>query len=187
MGLRGLLTILAVAFAATACASSDNPEPANVACTAESAPPPGSAPGQTPVLFTLVTTPNGWQRRANLQPELIVYADGHAVSTPNAVGPSGAPDPPPPSLPGYIPKCLIDDAIADTVALRGVDFGSPTITDQGSRSIDYTHDPAVHLSIYAPGATNGLTQAQIDARARFAALYGKLIGGFVEAGSGAPK
>lgn len=190
MTLRSVLTIFAVLLAATACASTDDSGPVNAACTDSPdalAPPPSSTPGDTPALFTLITTPNGWQRRGNLQPDLVIYADGQAVSTPGAVGPGGAPEPPPPSFAGYVPKCAVDAAIADTVDLADADFGSPSITDQGSRSIDYTHDPAVELSVYAPGATNGLTPAQLDARSRFAAVYDKLVSGFVQTGPMAPR
>ncbi|MBJ8337386.1 hypothetical protein JGU71_00675 [Antrihabitans sp. YC3-6] len=144
--------------------------------------PTSTSPGDTPPLFTLTTTPNGWETHIDLGPQLVVYADFQAVSTPGAVGPGGNPSTPPEKFDGYLPSCIVEQAIADTEALATTDFGDPGITDQGGQTIDYTPTPPsdpVKLYIYAPGFDEYITAEQSAARDRFEALHTLLVGGFV--------
>lgn len=83
---------------------------------------------------------------------------------------------------GYLPSCIVEQAIADTEALRTTDFGEPGVTDQGGQTVDYTPqtgDP-IKLYIYAPGFDEYITAEQRAARDRFEALNMLLATGFVK-------
>lgn len=144
--------------------------------------PNSTSPGDTPPLFTLTTTPNGWETHIDLGPQLVVYADFQAVSTPGAVGLGGVPPTPPEKFDGYLPSCIVEQAIADTEALGTTDFGEPGVTDQGGQTVHYTPqtgDP-IKLYIYAPGFDEYITAEQRAARDRFEALTMLLATGFVK-------
>ncbi|QBS39999.1 hypothetical protein [Nocardia sp. CS682] len=145
--------------------------------------PAAHGPVSTPLaLLTLTTIPNGWQTRVDLRPQLEVSGDGRAVKTLDAVAAERNPDTPPQKVNGHIPPEDLAAALAETRALADLDFGMPTITDQGSQIIDLMPQPPeadAHLIVYAPGSTEGLSPDQQSARKRFADLYRKLLDAFV--------
>ncbi|MET9284144.1 hypothetical protein [Nocardia beijingensis] len=145
-----------------------------------SALPPIAAPL---ALLTLTTIPDGWQARTDLRPQMEVFADGRAVSSPDAVAPERRPETPPKRIDGHIPSGVLSAALAETKALATVDLGVPKATDQSSRIIDFMpQSPSddVHLVVYSPDTTEGLGAEQQAARKRFADLYRKLIDSFVQ-------
>ncbi|WP_107657978.1 hypothetical protein [Nocardia suismassiliense] len=154
--------------------------------TAAAAPPDqptAHGPVSAPLaLLTLTTIPNGWQTRIDLRPQLEVSGDGRAVKIPDAVAAERHPDSPPQKVNGHIPPEVLTAALAETRALAAVDFGMPTITDQGSQIIDLmpqAPEEDAHLIVYAPDSTEGLGPDQQAARKRFAALYRKLLDAFI--------
>lgn len=134
-------------------------------------------------LLTLTTIPNGWQTRVDLRPQLEVSGDGHAVKLPDAVAAERNPENLPKRINGHIPPEVLAAALTETRALATVDFGMPTITDQGSQIIDLMPQSAeedAHLVVYAPESTEGLAPEQQAARKRFTDLYRKLLDSFVQ-------
>ncbi|MEU8898330.1 hypothetical protein [Nocardia sp. NPDC048505] len=132
--------------------------------------------------ITLTNIPHGWSGRNDLRPELQVYADGRAIMKPDAAAPARPPDVPPQELHGVIRPDVLQAAQAEIRSLTEVDFGEPTTTDEAKQIIDYlprTRGKELHLILYAPGATEGLTTEQQDGRIRFAALYRRLLDAFV--------
>ncbi|GAB4585240.1 hypothetical protein [Nocardia sp. IFM 10818] len=123
-------------------------------------------------VFMLTTMPNGWQSRLDLRPVLEIRSDGTAVRRPDG-GPR--------ELQGKVPTEVTTAAATEIRALAQVDLGTPTVTDQGNMILDFMPaqpDPDVHLIVYAPESTEGLTDEQVAARARFATLYDKLLDAF---------
>ncbi|MFD0361117.1 hypothetical protein ACFQZZ_06595 [Nocardia sp. GCM10030253] len=148
---------------------------------AEPAPPTPAVPAIA--LLTLTTMPTGWQSRVDLRPMLEVYPDGRAVKTPDAIAADRAPDTPPQRLNGAVPLDVLNAALGEIRALSTVDLGMPSATDQGSQIIDVMPEQAdqdVHLIMYAPELTEGLTTEQQTARQRFTDLYRKLVDSFVQ-------
>ncbi|MFI6167037.1 hypothetical protein ACIBCN_09625 [Nocardia sp. NPDC051052] len=134
-------------------------------------------------LLTLTKIPNGWQTRVDLRPQLEVSGDGRAVKTPDAVAAERDPDNLPQKLNGHIPPDVLAAALTETRALATVDFGMPTITDQGSQIIDLmpqAPEEDAHLVVYAPESTEGLAPEQQAARKRFTDLYRKLLEAFTQ-------
>ncbi|MBF6256683.1 hypothetical protein IU468_10140 [Nocardia farcinica] len=132
-------------------------------------------------LVTLTTMPAGWSQRTDLRPHLQVYPDGRAVHRPDATAPDRDPGTEPREVVGTVPREALDKALAEIRALADTDFGVPAGTDQGSQIIDLMpENPAedVHLILYAPDATDGLSAEQRDARTRFTALYRGLLDAF---------
>ncbi|MEU1544172.1 MULTISPECIES: hypothetical protein [Nocardia] len=165
-----LLIVAAGSGAATADPALDRP----------SALPPIAAPL---ALFTLTTIPDGWQARTDLRPQLEIFADGRAVSSPDAVAAERRPETPPKRIDGHIPPDVLSAALAETKALATVDLGVPAATDQSSRIIDFMpQSPSedVHLVVYSPDTTEGLGAEQQAARKRFADLYRKLLDAFAQ-------
>ncbi|MGY1895250.1 hypothetical protein [Nocardia gipuzkoensis] len=165
-----LLIVAAGSGAATADPALDRP----------SALPPIAAPL---ALFTLTTIPDGWQARTDLRPQLEIFADGRAVSSPDAVATDRRPETAPKRIDGHIPPDVLSAALAETNALAAADLGVPRPIDQSSRIIDYMpQSPAqdVHLVVYSPETTEGLGSEQQAARKRFADLYKKLLDAFVQ-------
>ncbi|WP_228001570.1 hypothetical protein [Nocardia australiensis] len=150
-----------------------------------SAEPAPDAPPQAPpavALLTLTTLPNGWQGRVDLRPMLEVYADGRAVKTPDATA-ERAPGVATERLNGTLALDVLNTSLAEIRALSAVDLGTPTATDQGTQIIDVMPAPPeqdVHVIVYAPELTEGLSAEQQDARKRFADLYRKLLDAFVQ-------
>ncbi|WP_405165392.1 hypothetical protein OG203_09955 [Nocardia sp. NBC_01499] len=134
-------------------------------------------------LLTLTTIPSGWQTRVDLRPQLEVSSDGRAVKIPDAVASERNPDNLPQKVNGHIPPEVLAAALTETKALATVDFGMPSITDQGTQIIDLmpqSPEEDAHLVVYAPESTEGLAPDQQAARKRFADLYRKLLDSFVQ-------
>ncbi|MEV6768975.1 hypothetical protein AB0N05_10155 [Nocardia sp. NPDC051030] len=137
---------------------------------------PSSAP-TTPVsstpLFTLTGMPNGWQSRTDLHPALEVQFDGRAVKW---IGSQ--------RVTGTIPADVLTSAAAEVRALALVDVGMPTVSDQGTTIIDFmpaAPDQDVHLVVYAPEWTEGITDEQKAARLRVSDVYQRLLNAFIPA------
>ncbi|MGK8490907.1 hypothetical protein [Nocardia asiatica] len=165
-----LLVVAVGSGAATADPALDRP----------SALPPIAAPL---ALLTLTTIPDGWQTRTDLRPQLEIFADGRAVSSPDAVAADRRPETPPKRIDGRIPPEVLSAALAETTALAAADLGVPRPIDQSSRIIDYMPESSaqdVHLVVYSPEITEGLGAEQQAARKRFADLYKKLLDAFVQ-------
>ncbi|MGW4768409.1 hypothetical protein ACWEO2_10250 [Nocardia sp. NPDC004278] len=150
---------------------------------ATDAPPP--APVQAPLpataLLTLTTIPSGWSERVDLRPMLQIYADGRAVHQPDAASTTRSADVSPQRLTGTVPTDILNAALAETRALAALDLGMPSNDDRGSQIIDLMPAPPdqdVHLLMYAPEATEGLTTDQQANRKRFTDLYRKLLDAF---------
>ncbi|GAA5076953.1 hypothetical protein [Nocardia iowensis] len=159
--------------------------------TATAAPGPDAAPQPSahgPVseplaLLTLTSIPNGWQTRVDLRPQLEVFGNGRAVKIPDAVASERNPETLPEKVTGHIPPEVLAAALDETKALVTVDFGMPSVTDQGSQIIDLMPQPPeedIHLVVYAPEFTTGLTPEQQAARKRFTDLYRTLLDAFVK-------
>ncbi|MFI9511390.1 hypothetical protein [Nocardia sp. NPDC052566] len=147
--------------------------------------PPAAPPPPPPAtaLLTLTTMPNGWQSRTDLRAQLEVFADGRAVKVPDATAPTRDPNTPPQRIGGHIPTDVLAASVAETKSLAAVDLGTPGATDQGSQIIDLLPqqpDQDVHVVMYAPDATEGLSAEQQAARKRFADLFRKLLDSFVK-------
>ncbi|MGV9612505.1 hypothetical protein [Nocardia xishanensis] len=194
------LLVLAMTFTAGwGVAAADPAEPApqppaveNAAPATENPPalaahPPLPLPAPTPAhaaiaLLTLTTMPAGWQDRIDLRPVLEVYADGHAVRKPNAVAPERDRNTPPREVNGAVRREVIDAAIAELTALSTADLGVPAAGDGGSQIVDVMPEPPgqdLHVIVYAPDATDGLSAEQQSARKRFADVYRGLLDAFV--------
>lgn len=134
-------------------------------------------------LLTLTTMPSGWQSRIDLRPALEVYPDGRAIKTPDATAADRVPTTPPQRLNGTVSPDVLNAALAEIRALATLDLGMPSATDQGTQIIDVMPqqpDQDVHVIMYAPDLTDGLTSEQKAARQRFGDLYRKLVGSFVQ-------
>ncbi|WP_330179853.1 hypothetical protein OHB26_25895 [Nocardia sp. NBC_01503] len=136
--------------------------------------PAPSAP-QTPIpvttLFTLTTMPNAWASTPNILPALEVQSDGRALKRQDGK-----------ELNGTVPADVLAAAATEVRALALSDMGSPTVSDQGNMIIDFmpkSPDQDVHLIVYAPEFTDGLTDEQKASRKRFADLYQRLLNAFV--------
>ncbi|WP_336084071.1 hypothetical protein [Nocardia sp. SSK8] len=132
-------------------------------------------------LVSLTTIPDGWSQRTDLRPELQVFADGEAVRSPDAVSKDRKPETAAKKVTGRVDPAVLAAAEDEIAALAEVDFGIPAGDGKGTQIIDLMpEDPAgeVHLVVYSPAATDGLTGEQQDARKRFTALYKKLIDAF---------
>ncbi|MEV0292460.1 hypothetical protein [Nocardia sp. NPDC050710] len=169
--IRATLLILALTLAGSWGIATADPEPAP------------AAPAQPLALITLTTIPNGWQERVDLRPVLEVYADGHAVKKPDAAAADRSPQTPPQQLTGSVGNDVLQAALTEIKALGAVDLGTPSVSDQGTQIIDLmpqAPDQDVHLIVYAPEVTDGLSTEQQGARKRFADLYRKLLDAFVK-------
>ncbi|WP_330229770.1 hypothetical protein OHA40_27655 [Nocardia sp. NBC_00508] len=173
-GTKAVLLVVMLTLGVAAGTASADP-----AADRPSALPPIAAPL---ALFTLTTIPDSWQIRSDLRPQLEIFADGRAVSSPDAVAADRRPETPPQRIEGHIPPEALRAAVAETAALATADLGMPRAADQSSRIIDYMPEPAgqdVHLIVYAPETTDGLGADQQAARKRFADLYKRLLDAFV--------
>ncbi|MEV0338749.1 hypothetical protein AB0H49_06945 [Nocardia sp. NPDC050713] len=144
---------------------------------------PAPVPARSAVaLLTLTTMPGGWQERIDLRPLLEVYADGRAVRQPDAIAPERNPSTPPRQVDGAVRREVIDAALAELTALSTVDLGMPASGDGGSQIIDVMPEPPgqnLHLIVYGPDSTDGLTAEQQNARKRFSDVYRSLLDAFV--------
>ncbi|QLY29096.1 hypothetical protein [Nocardia huaxiensis] len=154
-------------------------EPAAPATPAPVSPVSPAAPAPAPVAATtqviLTTLPNAWQSRLDLKPVLEVLSDGTAVKRAD-----GGPQ----EVTGTVPSAVLATAAADIRALAAADMGTPSVTDQGAMILDFMPAPPdqeVHLIVYAPEFTEGLTDEQLAARAKFAELYNRLLTAFIPA------
>ncbi|GAB2633612.1 hypothetical protein [Nocardia goodfellowii] len=146
---------------------------------------PDPDPATSPVLaeVTLTTIPHGWSGRHDLRPELEVFPDGRAIKKPDAAAAGRAPEVPPQQLNGSLRADVLRAAQAEIRALSTVDLGEPAVTDESKQIIDLMpaeRGQEVHLILYAPGFTEGLSPEQQDGRIRFAALYRRLFDAFVQ-------
>ncbi|WP_460719506.1 hypothetical protein [Nocardia heshunensis] len=136
-------------------------------------PTPAQAPMPAVALFTLTAMPAGWQTRTDLHPSLQVQADGHAVKrADNNAQP----------VEGTLPADVIGAATAEVKALAAVDMGTPEKDDKGTSIIDYmpqSPDQDVHLIVYAPESSDGLTDDQKASRKRFDDLFQRMLNAFV--------
>ncbi|MEV6276464.1 hypothetical protein [Nocardia sp. NPDC051832] len=133
--------------------------------------------------ITLTNIPHGWSGRHDLRPELEVYPDGRAIKKPDAAFAGRAPDVPPQQLNGSIRADVLRAAQAEIRSLSMVDLGEPAVTDESKQIIDLMPEERgqeVHLILYAPGFSEGLSPEQQDGRIRFAALYRRLFDAFVQ-------
>lgn len=140
--------------------------------------PPAPAPAAATTTFLLTTMPNGWQNRTDLRPALEVLSDGRAVK--RTVGADGVVQ----EQNGTVAADASAKAASDIRALAVADLGSPSVTDQGNMIIDYMPAPPdqdVHLIVYAPEFTDGLTDEQKASRKSFNELYQRLLNAFVPA------
>ncbi|MFE7800251.1 hypothetical protein [Nocardia sp. NPDC057440] len=169
---KSALMVLVVALAGSWGTASADPAP--------DAPSP-AAPAVA--LLTLTTMPSGWQSRIDLRPALEVYPDGRAIKTPDATAADRVPSTPPQRLNGTVSPDVLNAALAEIRALATLDLGIPNATDQGTQIIDVMPqqpDQDVHVILYAPELTEGLTTEQQAARRQFADLYRKLLESFVQ-------
>ncbi|WP_084511075.1 hypothetical protein [Nocardia lijiangensis] len=187
------LLVLAMTFTAgwgvaAADPAAETHTPATENPPALAAHPPIPLPQPTPArsavaLLTLTTLPAGWQERMDLRPVLEVYADGRAIRKPDAVAPERDPNTPPRQVDGSVRREVVDAALAEITALSTVDLGIPASAgDGGSQIIDVMPEPPgqdLHLIVYVPDSTEGLTADQQNARKRFADVYRSLLDAFV--------
>ncbi|WP_405177144.1 hypothetical protein OG225_22345 [Nocardia sp. NBC_01377] len=151
--------------------------------TAAADPESGSADADSIALLTLTTIPGGWQERTDLRPILEVFADGRAIKKPDAASAERKPETPPQQLEGKIRPDVVRSALTEIKELATLDLGTPSITDHGTQIIDLMPQPpeqTVHLIVYAPDLSEGLTTDQQSARKRFADLYRTLLDAFVK-------
>ncbi|MEC3918190.1 hypothetical protein [Nocardia sp. CDC160] len=138
-------------------------------------PTPAQAPAPAVALFTLTAMPAGWQTRTDLHPSLLIQSDGHATKrADNAAQP----------VEGTVPADVIGAAAAEVKALAAVDMGTPGQGDGGTSIIDYmpqAPDQDVHLIVYAPESSEGLTDEQKASRKRFDDVFQRLLNAFVPA------
>ncbi|WP_067859582.1 hypothetical protein [Nocardia shimofusensis] len=143
-------------------------------------------PDQEPPDFALVsltTIPSGWTARTDLRPLLEVDADGTALHRPDILSPDRAADTAPREVEGKVSTDDLEKALERIRELRETDFGVPAVTGQGIQIIDLMpENPSddVHLVLYAPDATDGLSDEQRDAREKFAEVFDDLIDAFEE-------
>ncbi|WP_040797122.1 hypothetical protein [Nocardia higoensis] len=134
-------------------------------------------------LVSLTTIPGGWTMRTDLRPQLEVDADGSALHRPDVLSTDRAADTAPREVRGTVPAEDLDKALDRIRALRETDFGVPAVTDHGIQIIDLMpENPSedVHLVLYAPDVTDGLSDEQRDARKKFAEVFDSLMDAFEE-------
>lgn len=140
---------------------------------APGAPTPAQAPAPAVALFTLTAMPAGWQTRTDLHPSLQVQADGHATKRADATAQP---------VEGTVPADVIGAAAAEVKALAAVDMGTPEQGDKGTSIIDYmpqSPDQDVHLIVYAPEVSDGLSDEQKASRKRFDDVFQRMLNAFV--------
>ncbi|WP_246023805.1 hypothetical protein [Nocardia yunnanensis] len=138
-------------------------------------PAPAPTPAAAVALFTLTAMPAGWQTRTDLHPSLQIQLDGHATKRADSTAQP---------VEGTVPADVIGAAAAEVKALAAVDMGTPEQDDQGTSIIDYmpqAPDQDVHLIVYAPEISDGLTDDQKASRKRFDDLFQRLLNAFVPA------
>jgi hypothetical protein len=148
-------------------AAADNPP---APAPAPAAAPPAPAPAEL-----MLTTIPGGDGHSDITPTLQVRADGHAVKAADA---SGKNQP----VNGTIPGDVLAGVLSDVKALVPADMGVPRNADKSSTLLDYvgaTPDQDMHLVVYAPNASDGLTDAEKTNRKRFTELCTELLGAFV--------
>ncbi|MFF2551014.1 hypothetical protein ACFVUS_08435 [Nocardia sp. NPDC058058] len=129
------------------------------------------APVPVTTLFMLTTMPNAWASTPDIRPALEVQSDGHALRRQDGR-----------EINGYIPADALVAATTEVRALALSDMGSPSVSDQGNMIIDFmpkAPDQDVHLIVYAPEFSDGLTDEQKASRKRFADVYQRLLNAFV--------
>ncbi|WP_063906155.1 hypothetical protein [Nocardia kruczakiae] len=130
----------------------------------------------------LTTIPGGEHAGVTPAPTLLVYSDGHAVNSPDAADPDRPADKAPRQRNGHVSLDAVHAAAEEAKKLAAADLGMPTDGSGGSTLLDFlgaTPDQDVHLVVYSPGGTDGLTDAQKADRTRFADLCKKLVDAFV--------
>lgn len=136
---------------------------------------PAPAPARSVALFTLTAMPAGWQTRTDLHPSLEVQPDGRAVKrADNDAQPVN----------GSISADVLGAAATEVEALAAMDMGTPEQSDKGTSIIDYmpqSPEQDVHLIVYAPEVSDGLTDDQKASRKRFDDLFQRLLNAFVPA------
>ncbi|WP_328290407.1 hypothetical protein [Nocardia aurantiaca] len=133
------------------------------------------APAPSIAMLTLTAMPAGWQTRTDLRPVLEVQSDGQAVKR---AADSAQP------VNGTVPADVLDAAATEIRALAAVDMGTPEAADKGTSIIDYmprTPDQDVHLIVYAPELSEGLSDEQKASRKRFDDLFQRLLNAFTPA------
>ncbi|WP_227981760.1 hypothetical protein [Nocardia spumae] len=138
-------------------------------------------PAGPALTVALTTIPGGEHADVTPAPTLLVYADGHAVHSPDAADPKRAADKAPKQRNGHISPDAVHAAADDARALAAADLGMPKDGGGGSTLLDFlgaTPDQDVHLVVYSPGGTDGLNDAQKADRERFTALCKKLVDAF---------
>ncbi len=141
-----------------------------------------AADDPAPTLSVALTTiPGGARADATPAPTLLVYSDGHAVHSPDAADPKRPADKAPKQHKGNISLDVVRAVAADANKLGAADLGMPKDSGGGSTLLDFlgdTPDQDVHLVMYSPGGTEGLTDAQKADRTRFTELCKKLVDAF---------
>ncbi|MGA4789389.1 hypothetical protein [Nocardia sp. AB354] len=130
----------------------------------------------------LTTIPGGEHAGVTPVPTLLVYSDGHAVDSPDAADPDRPADKAPRQRNGHVSLDAVHAAAEDAKKLAAADLGMPKDGNGGTTLLDFlgaTPDQDVHLVVYSPGGTDGLTDAQKADRSRFADLCKKLVDAFV--------
>lgn len=131
----------------------------------DSSPRPPSTPTDGPVI-TVDDRVNFWIPSSHTAPlGLAVYADGTVI---RAEGDGSHAEPLTPMVIGLVDGCRVQEAVDALVALAGVDFGMPGVTDQGTTTVTVTRPGSgkVILSAYALGIGDEyVDHAQAEARA----------------------
>ncbi|RDI67456.1 hypothetical protein [Nocardia pseudobrasiliensis] len=131
----------------------------------------------------LTTIPVGWEGRTDLGPTLEVMTDGRAVKSPDAASAERKPGTAPQKLTGRIAPEVLAAAMVEAKALAAMDMGMPSDGDSSSTLLDFlgaTPDQDVHLVVYSPNASGGLSDEQKGARQRFNELCKRLLDGFAQ-------
>ncbi|MBF6332099.1 hypothetical protein [Nocardia transvalensis] len=130
----------------------------------------------------LTTIPVGWEGRTDVGPILEVHADGRAVKSLDAASPDRKVGTAPQKVNGRIPPEAMATAMAEARELATADMGMPKEGDHSSTLLDFlgaTPDQDVHLVVYSPGSSEGLSDEQEANRRRFDDLCKKLLDSFV--------
>ncbi|MFI5775917.1 hypothetical protein [Nocardia sp. NPDC051570] len=109
--------------------------------------------------------------------------DGRAVESPDAASAERKPGTAAQKLSGRIAPEVLSAAMGEAKALAAADMGMPKDGDSSSTLLDFlgaAPDQDVHLVVYSPSATDGLSDQQKANRQRFAELCKKLLDGFVQ-------
>lgn len=129
----------------------------------------------------LTTIPGGEQAGVTPVPTLLVYSDGHAVHSPDAADPKRDAGKAPKQQNGHVSLDVVHSVAAEAKKLGEADLGMPKDGGGGSTLLDFlgdTPDQDVHLVVYSPGGSDGLTDAQKADRKRFTELDQKLTKAF---------